>query len=336
MTKAFTVSTNTKLTAQPSTGSAFYARSTNGADTANLTVSGLVTGIPTSETNALAGQKEVLTSNSFTSLTAAVLASTEAGTVSVFQNGIAGAGNIVVNSLPANNDTLQLGVTGFTRTYTFKTSLTGSANEVKIAASINAQATNIYEALDAGSGAGTDYGTGTTAHADIVAAAPVGAAIAYTDRIGCNRALGWVAAQTVGTTLSLVAPQGGVDGTLLASFAAGVTQLTNTLTLSSEDLVATTLPAKVFPTTDAILLSGKECTIRLRSAAVSSGIAVKYQTSTDSTNWLDGTTSITNLNNNKQWIVPAEKNNEYLRLVFTANTNTTDTAVDARVIFPLV
>lgn len=339
--KAFTVSSTNSLTAQPPSSGKFYYRSDNAADTGNLSITGLVSAVSTTDTAALAGQKEVLTADTYTTITAALLSATQAGTVTVYSHGTAGQGSIVVNSLPANNDTLQIGVTGSTRTYTFKTTLTGAANEIKIAASVNAQATNIYEAINAGANAGTDYGTGTTAHADLTASSPAGAALVITDKIACARQLGWVATQTVGTTLSLVAPIGGTDGTLLAQLTAGITQVYNSFSLSSESLAGNTLPAKVAPTTDAVVLNGKQCVLRFKGASVSSSIPLKYQVSTDGTNWADGATSITNLANTMtvaapQNVNPSERNIEQIRLVFTGNTNTADAKVDARVIYPLV
>ena len=66
---------------------------------------------------------------------------------------------------PANNDTVTIG----SRTYTFKTTLTGAANEVLIGASAAAALDNLKSAINATAGAGTTYGTGTTAHADVTA-----------------------------------------------------------------------------------------------------------------------------------------------------------------------
>lgn len=68
-----------------------------------------------------------------------------------------------------NNNTATVGTTdGSTpAVYTFKTSLTGSAFEVKIGASIQATLQNFYNAINAGAGSGTAYGTGTTANWDV-------------------------------------------------------------------------------------------------------------------------------------------------------------------------
>lgn len=58
---------------------------------------------------------------------------------------------------PANNDTLTVGGV----VYTFKTSLTGAANEILIGANAAASLTNLQSALNLTGTIGTDYGTGT-------------------------------------------------------------------------------------------------------------------------------------------------------------------------------
>lgn len=333
----FTSSSSFLLTAQPSSsGEKLIYRSSDASDTGNASITGLVSAVSTTDTAALTGKREVQTSDTYTSLTAVNLASAQAGTVTVYGQGTKAIGSIRVDTLPANNDTLLVGLTGFTQTYTFKTTLTGAANEIKIAASINAQATNIYEALNAGANAGTDYGTGTTANAYVTASAPSGAALAITDKIAVSRSLAWAISQGAGTTLTITSPSGGVTGTLLATVAIGDTSRYNEFTLDTEDLATKTLPAKVAPTTASVLINGKTCTLRFLCENISSGIPVKYQTSTDNSNWHDGAVSISNLDNNTQFIVPTEQNIQRIRLVFTGNTNTSDSAIDARVIFPLV
>lgn len=66
---------------------------------------------------------------------------------------------------PANNSTIVIG----SITYTYKTSLTGAAYEVLIGASAAAALDNLKLAINAGSGAGTNYGTGTLAHPFVIA-----------------------------------------------------------------------------------------------------------------------------------------------------------------------
>ena len=71
-----------------------------------------------------------------------------------------------------NGDTLLVG----SQTYTWKTALTGAANEVLIGANFAASAANFVAALTAGTGAGTAYGTGTTANASATGYVPTGGA----------------------------------------------------------------------------------------------------------------------------------------------------------------
>jgi hypothetical protein len=57
----------------------------------------------------------------------------------------------------SNNDTITIGGV----VYTFKTTLTGAANEILIGANAAANLTNLQSALNLGGTIGTDYGTGT-------------------------------------------------------------------------------------------------------------------------------------------------------------------------------
>jgi hypothetical protein len=70
----------------------------------------------------------------------------------------------------SNGDTLKVG----SQTYTWKVSLTGAANEVLIGANFAASAANFVAALTAGTGAGSTYGTGTTANASATGYVPTG------------------------------------------------------------------------------------------------------------------------------------------------------------------
>lgn len=100
-------------------------------------------------------------------------------------------------SIPLNNETVTLG----SRTYTFKTTLTGAANEVLIGAALTNALDNLKAAINGAAGAGTLYGTGTVAHADIIAGAKTG------------------------TTLVVVAREAGTAGNALASTETSATAL---------------------------------------------------------------------------------------------------------------
>lgn len=65
----------------------------------------------------------------------------------------------------ANNEVVVIG----SRTYTFKTALTGAANEVLIGAHNTNAAANLVAAINGAAGAGTTYGTGTVANDTFVA-----------------------------------------------------------------------------------------------------------------------------------------------------------------------
>jgi len=71
-----------------------------------------------------------------------------------------GAGSVLLTSnatAPANNDTVTVGGV----VYTFKTTLTGAANEVLINTTAAAALTNLKRAITLTGTIGTDYGTGT-------------------------------------------------------------------------------------------------------------------------------------------------------------------------------
>lgn len=66
---------------------------------------------------------------------------------------------------PANNDTVTIGGV----VYTYKTTLTGAANEVLIGASASIALDNLKSAINATAGAGTTYGTGTVVNPVVAA-----------------------------------------------------------------------------------------------------------------------------------------------------------------------
>lgn len=115
---------------------------------------------------------------------------------------------------PANNDEVQVGGV----TYTFKTVLTGAANEVKIGAADSDTATNLAAAINASAGAGTLYGTGTVAN-PLVKASLVGLVLTATAR----------QAGADGDTISATTPVGTggawATATLTGGVGAGFTRL---------------------------------------------------------------------------------------------------------------
>lgn len=91
--------------------------------------------------------------------------------VGAFQGGGgggAGRNRLTMAAVPGNNETITLGTVGLnSRTYTFKTTLTGAAYEVLRGATNFASADNLIAAVNAAAGEGTLYGTGTMAHPEL-------------------------------------------------------------------------------------------------------------------------------------------------------------------------
>lgn len=340
MVQKFEIQSFVPLLAQPlDDGSQYlYARSSNAADTANLTLSGVIDSVVDSDTHALLGNREVLFGeNGYYSFTAAILAATQAGTVKVYAAGTSAIWLLFVSIQPANNDTIQIGLTGFLQTYTFKTSLTGAANEVKIGADVSATAANLKAAINAASGSGTTYGTGTTANAYFSSTAVSASLVTITDRIRCLRQIPPSVVQSVGATIGISQCVPGVDGTLLAILQAGDTSAFNHIILNSEDLLAPTLPPLLPFVTKAIRVGGKPCTFRFKiDVAGGDPVGATYETSTDGVNWATGLTSIEDLTDytvgGPQFVHPDEINIEYVRLNIGANSSGKDIALDACVI----
>lgn len=80
---------------------------------------------------------------------------------------VAATGTLTASGNAANNDTVTIG----TQTYTFKTVLTGAANEVFIGVNASTSLDNLIAAINGAAGAGTTYGTGTEANTDVTALA---------------------------------------------------------------------------------------------------------------------------------------------------------------------
>lgn len=88
---------------------------------------------------------------------------TAAGVVTGLLAGRKATTTLTVTGQPANNETVTVGDT----TYTFKTTLTGAANEVLRGASAAAALDNLKSAVNATAGAGSTYGTGTVENAQV-------------------------------------------------------------------------------------------------------------------------------------------------------------------------
>jgi hypothetical protein len=337
MNQTFQSAASGSLSASAFTASKLYARSSNAADTGTLSASGLdESSVAVSESLTLAGQREVLGTEDFTVASALALSASQAGTVTVYREGTKATGLCYLTAQPSDGDTVTIGLTGFTQTYTFKTTLsTGPAvaNEVFIGATANDTATNLKKAINDEGTEATHYGTGTAIN-PYVTATVSGAILTLTDKIGCSRSLAWACAKS-GTNINIANPTGGVDGTLLGTIYTGTTAVYQAISLDDEALTLGGLPGLVNWTSDAVRVSGKAFSLHLVASNVATAMAASYEYSTESgtpTTWRAGLSSITNLDNNSQVITPTE-HVEHVRLKIN-NTNSAAASVNAKILAP--
>lgn len=108
------------ITSQPLTEK-YIVRSTSASDTTQtFTASGTVSAVPDTDAVTLLGQREVEGAKVFTAFSATLLSAVAAGTVTVRGQGSKAAAPIIMSANPADGDTLIVGLTGFTRTYTYR------------------------------------------------------------------------------------------------------------------------------------------------------------------------------------------------------------------------
>ena len=122
---------------------------------------------------------------------------------------LAASSVLTLSAQPANADTVRVGTKDGTTaaTYTFKTAL-ASAFDVLIDTSLQQALQNLFNAINAGPGIGTKYGTGTTVNFDVTASQlPAGQMAVSADVAG-------TAGNAVVTTASLTHGGGWTGGTL--------------------------------------------------------------------------------------------------------------------------
>jgi hypothetical protein len=323
------------LSAQPSTEKIIIRSSSSADTTQTITASGNVAGVPDTDALTLLGQREVLGAETFQSITSLALSAACAGTLTVMRQGTKAQGRIIVTTNPANNNTLVVGLAGFTTTYTFKTTLTGAANEVLIGATASDTAVNLRRALrdgDAargdGTGEGTLYGTGTAANTFLDVASISGTILTLEDVIACSRQLAWSFSQS-GSGLSLGAPTGGLNGTTIATMTAGVTAKLGAITLNDEALALDLLPPNCTFVSDWFRADGKPFSFILGAENVSSAITASYEVASSTSYPIAGAASLTNLDNNRYVANPTEFAVEYVRLTLV-NPNATAASVNAK------
>jgi len=130
------------------------------------------------------------------------------------ETGVKASGTLTATGQPSANDTVSIGTAGSEKVYTFKSALTGAANEVLISA-VNASGTldNLIAAINGAAGAGATYGTGTVAHTEVTAIAGDGDTVTVTAKAYGTVGNAITSTCPVGTALSFgnVALVGGVN-----------------------------------------------------------------------------------------------------------------------------
>jgi len=320
---AFTTVSTNLITAQPTSAVQIYARSTSGADTTQIDIYGENASAVTTGTIVLNGQVEVLGGSAFDVLSQAILTAAQAGVVTAYAPGTAATGDIRTDTNPSDGATITIGG----KVYRFKNTL-AAINDVKIGATATDTTLSLKRAINLDGTAGVDYYTGTTANA-IYSATVATTVITLTDLIACDRQV----AQTITESASNFAIRqaiGGVDGTLLFTFAAGITSAANVLTFSTEDHSTETLPALMLPTSNAINVQGVQAMLRLWS---NKALSYKVQSSTDQVNWNNTSEGIVALSASTLTYVTLAQRAEFIRLVITTNASADNAIFDARVIY---
>lgn len=340
-TSAFRYQGTGRFSRSHAAGFSVYLRSDTAADTGTARVYGVETTSGDLEQDVLTaltlgGKVERETGTLFDSVAHIILPASHAGTVKVFSsNGTAASGDIRFDSNPSDSDTIDIGVTGFAQTYTFKNTL-ASADDVKIGATAADTADNLKRAINDDGVAGTNYGTSTVANS-YVSATVDGSTVTITDLLPCSRLLGWDVSES-GSNFTIRTPVGGVDGSQLASIATGTDEVSSATGLVLEDLAVAppttdSVPAGITGGTQAIQVRGR-FTIWIRVGTIPGGdVALKYQTSADGTAWRDGDSSISNFGTDADQVITPTEHAEFVRLNLTSNTLTGGTPADLRVVY---
>ena len=278
--------TRTSFLGSLSASSKIIAVSSNASDT---TQTASIAG-SSSDSFTLDGIHFVTGTVSLTSISAIALGTSAAGTVSFYQEGLAAEAVLYfISGAFANNDTVTLGVSGFQRVYTFKDTLTGAANEVKVGAT-NADSTqNLVHAINLTGTIGTDYGTGTTIHkhhSAVYVAATTTFKVVDKTKIRRTTTTSEFSSNATGAVTTPFST--GNTGTLIATLTTGETSVAGIISLTNLSLSASNLPASTKFVSDWIRVRGNNCALRFLCESVTTPLPTSYQVS------LDGQTVLSN------------------------------------------
>jgi len=322
--------TTSSITAQPSTEKLIILSSSASDTTQTLSIAGVVSALPDSETLTLAGKQEIQSAKVYSTIHGVALDASCAGTLTAYKQGTAGNGRIILSANPAEGNTLAIGLVGSATVYTFTATVT-TAFHVLIGADATATSINLNKSINLTGVEGTDYGTGTTIHPTLSSTVS-GVILTVTDKLACTRSLGWTFTNT-GTAFSLSTLIGSTQGALLWSIAIGTTTATAAISLADEALALALIPPYTTFVSDWMRTRGNPITLYLAGSNVTTPLATSYEVATDTNYPTAGQTSLTALDNNRYTVTPAEQCIEYIRLTII-NTNSTAASVNAKLVSP--
>jgi hypothetical protein len=316
----------TNIPSQPNIPDAIVIRFSSASDTDNLTIYGTVSAVANSELVA-GSQSEVVTTSSFSALSQAIFGSNASGEITGLIPGTSATGDVRVDVNPTDGNTLTIGLTGNVIAYRFKNTL-AAAYDVKIGATKEITSTNLNAAINASGTPGTEYYAGTLANVLVSSTVSVDV-LTLTDAVPCLRQLAWLLTESA-SNFSKRTLIGGYDGATLFTIPAGGSRSAIALTFSTEDHTTATLPALMSAVSNSVATGGEKPMLRLWADQT---IDYMIQSSTDLINWTDTIEGEVTLAASTLTSVDLAQRAEFIRFVVTSNANTTNTILDARVIY---
>tara|TARA_R100001510_G_scaffold18173_1_gene15571 strand:+ start:950 stop:2014 length:1065 start_codon:yes stop_codon:yes gene_type:complete len=338
------------FTATHTSGSGIYFRSTDLDDHDNLTLYGEQTSGSTAARTVLTSQStggkiERLSADAWNKLYLVDygIGSNFEGIGSVFSNdGTPATGSVKITNQPSDGENIQIGLTGFLFTYTFKTNVAGSqAGQVKIGTNTSETADNLASAInDAQTGAtnpieNTDY-KAYSSHPYLSATSSSGT-ITLTDKINCKRQLAWVITPYDAADFAICPIRGGIDGTLIVAMAAGTNSAslssTSGLSLDSEDLTTANVISGVPTFSDAVRVGGRFALSIRANTSPNGAITGIVQLSNDGINFNHDATGWTDIDtDHDQYILASDYFAEFARLKFNNYSATNAIALNIKFI----
>lgn len=328
-------------------GQKLYCRSSAAGDAGTINIYGRATSGSTAAYEQLnpvssGGKIEQLSAATWDNLYLAKWDSALAGVGSIFSNdGTAAIGTITILSQPADGDTFVLGLTGFTKTFTWETGTIDTNGHVKSVASATTCAANLASAInDASTGSPTgSEGTGwtnTDGASPYLIATASGASVTVTDRVSGKRLLGWTTTTSDASKVAISAIRGGIDGTKIVDIPAASTTASTSassgIDLDSEDLATTNASGLLTGASDSVATRGR-FVVDIHCTDPDASVVAKIEMSNDNTNWRDATSTIANLNATQtQKIAGDDCFAPYARINFTTWAVTAARAYNIKII----